>query len=95
VITVAAFPGTLPQRRLLSQAGSASLQNGVWILPRGAENLTFLERLLAFIRQKGAGGQIFLVQGFDPTIDEDVIARFNAERSQEYAEFLEQCEVFD
>jgi hypothetical protein len=80
--------------RRLREAGSIGLQNGVWILPRSAENSTFLGRLLAFIRQSGAGGQIFRVQGFDPAVDEDVIARFKAERKQEYDEFLEQCEVF-
>ena len=80
--------------RRLREAGSISLQNGVWILPRSAEYSTFLERLLAFIRQSGAGGQIFQVQGTDPAVDEDIIARFKADRTQEYAEFLEQCEVF-
>jgi hypothetical protein len=80
--------------RRLRETGSISLQNGVWVLPRSAENSTFLERLLAFVRQSGAGGQIFRVLGLDQAVDGDVIARFKAERTQEFDEFLEQCEVF-
>jgi Protein ChrB, N-terminal len=80
--------------RRLREAGSASLQNGVWILPRSPENTVFMERLLAFVRQNGASGQIFLVQGLNQAIDEDIVARFAAERDQEYDEFLEQCEEF-
>ena len=80
--------------RRLRDAGSTSLQNGVWILPRDAENTIFLERLLAYIKQNEASGQILLVQGLNQMVQDDLIARFEGERSQEYAEFLEQCEAF-
>lgn len=80
--------------RKLREAGSASLQNGVWILPHSPENRIFLERLMAFVKQNEAGGQIFAVQGFTEAVREDIVARFEAERSQEYNEFLEQCEDF-
>ena len=80
--------------RRLRDAGSTSLQNGVWILPRNPENTLFMERLLAYIKQSGAGGQIFVAQGLDQAIHEDVIARFRADREQEYDEFLEQCGAF-
>ena len=80
--------------RRLREAGSTSLQNGVWILPRSPENMLFMERLLAMIKQSGAGGQIFVVQGLDQSVYEDIIARFKSDRGQEYAEFLEQCEAF-
>ena len=80
--------------RRLREAGSTSLQNGVWILPRNPENTLFMERLLAYIKQSGAGGQIFVAQGLDQAIREDIIARFRADREQEYDEFLEQCGAF-
>jgi len=80
--------------RRLRDAGSTSLQNGVWILPRNPENTIFMERLLATIKQSGASGQIFLVQGLDQAIHEDILARFETDRDQEYDEFLEQCEAF-
>jgi hypothetical protein len=80
--------------RRLREAGSTSLQNGVWVLPRNEENRIFMERLLAYIKQNGANGQIFLAQGLELQIQADILARFNAERDQEYEEFLEQCEAF-
>jgi vacuolar-type H+-ATPase subunit I/STV1 len=80
--------------RRLRDVGSTSLQNGVWILPRNPENTIFMERLLSTIKQKGASGQIFVVQGLDQAIHEDIIARFKADREQEYDEFLEQCSAF-
>ena len=80
--------------RKLREAGSTSLQNGVWVLPQNPENALFLERLLATIKASGAGGLIFVVQGFDQSIHEDILARFKADREQEYGEFLEQCNAF-
>ena len=80
--------------RKLRDAGSTSLQHGVWILPRNGENTIFLQRLLAYIKQSGSGGQIFLVQRLDQAVHEDIIGRFNADRDEEYAEFLEQCEAY-
>jgi len=67
------------------------LQNGVWVLPRNPDNTIFMERLLAFVKENEASGQIFRVQGLSQAIDDDLAARFVAERAQEYDEFLEQC----
>jgi vacuolar-type H+-ATPase subunit I/STV1 len=80
--------------RRLRAAGAASLQNGVWLLPRNDENALFMERLLAFVKENGASGQIFLVQGLNQVVQEDILARFEADREQEYDEFLEQCDEF-
>jgi len=80
--------------RKLREAGSASLQNGIWILPRNAENQMFMERQLAYIKRKGSSAQIMLVQELNETTHADLIARFNADRDQEYDEFLEQCAGF-
>ncbi len=49
--------------RRLRDAGATSLQNGVWILPRNTENKIFMQRLLAYVKQNDASGQIFLVKG--------------------------------
>lgn len=80
--------------RRLRDAGSTSLQNGVWILPRNAENKIFMERLLVYIKQSGASGQVFVVQSVDQAIHDDILVRFKTDRDQEYDEFLEQCEAF-
>ncbi len=79
--------------RQLRNAGAASLQNGLWILPRDAENTAFAERLLAYVRGNSASGQILRVQGLDAATTADILARFRADRAQEYAEFLEQCDA--
>ena len=79
--------------RRLRDAGSTSLQNGVWALPRNAENTIFMQRLLLYVKQNGASSQIFLAQGLDQAINEDILARFKTDRDQEYDEFLEQCEA--
>jgi hypothetical protein len=80
--------------RRLREAGSTSLQNGVWILPHNTENTSFMERLLAYIKGRGASAQIFLVQGLDQTIQGDIVARFKVDRDQEYDKFIEQCQAF-
>lgn len=80
--------------RKLREAGSASLQNGAWILPHNTENQTFMERLQANIKRRGASAQILLVQDLNQTTHADLIARFNTDRDQEYEKFLEQCDGF-
>jgi hypothetical protein len=80
--------------RKLSDYGAVNLQSGIWILPQTDENRLFLERLLGYIKQKEASGQIFVVQGLNLEIHADILGRFETNRDQEYIEFLEQCEKF-
>ena len=80
--------------RKLRHAGATGLQNGVWVLPRNAENIVFLERLLGYVRQNEAGGLIFQAEGIHPDVQEEILRRFEADRNQEYKEFLEQCREF-
>jgi hypothetical protein len=91
-----AYPSSVRVRgwRKLREAGAASLQNGVWILPKNEDNTLLLELLLGFARQNGGSGQIFTVEGLNQDIDDDILERFRADREQEYGEFLEQCEAF-
>ncbi len=81
--------------RRLREAGAISLQNGVWLLPFSPENTRYLQRLLAYVRQNQAGGQIFVSQPLDPTDQHELIDRFVAEREGEVAGFLEQCAAFN
>ena len=80
--------------RKLRSAGAASLQNGVWILPRNPEKAIFMERLQAYVKQNEASSQVFSVQVINQTTQEDILSRFESDRNQEYDEFLEQCEAF-
>jgi len=99
LLFLAQLPGTPSSLRVnvwrrLRDAGSTSLQNGVWILPSTSKNKIFMERLLAYVKQSGASGQIFLVQGLDQAVHESIVERFKVDRDLEYDEFLEHCEAF-
>ncbi|MBN1537745.1 MAG: hypothetical protein JW908_13490 [Anaerolineales bacterium] len=80
--------------RKLSDWGAANLQSGIWILPFSDDHRLFLERLLVYIKQNMASGQIFVVKDLNEEIYNDILARFESSRDQEYGEFLEQCELF-
>ena len=75
--------------RRLKMQGASNLQNGVWLLPQNSQNKIFLERLLGYIKENNATGQIFVVQALHKSIEEDIINEFKADRDQEYAELLE------
>jgi hypothetical protein len=80
--------------RKLKSAGALGLQNGVWVLPQAPEQVKFLEDLLAAIQNQGASGQIFTTAPLNAAIEEDLLARFRADREEEYAEFHERSLEF-
>lgn len=80
--------------RKLRAAGALGLQNGVWLLPDNPEQSIFMETLLASIMEQGATGQIFKVMPFSEAIEQDLLARFQADRDEEYIEFIEQGQAF-
>lgn len=80
--------------RKLRAAGALGLQNGVWVLPRTPEQMLFLEALLETIQNQGASGQIFTVSPTAESIEQDILARFQADRAEEYAEFHERSLEF-
>jgi hypothetical protein len=77
--------------RRMRASGALGLQNGVWVFPHRQEHERFLQELLKSVENQQGKGQIFIAQALGETIDEQIIARFRAERNQEYAEFSEQC----
>jgi len=80
--------------RRMKAAGAVGLQNGVWLLPRVPEQERFLQELLSYVEGQGASGQIFLVQPASDAVHQGILARFRADRDQEYDEFREQCQAF-
>lgn len=80
--------------RRMKAAGAVGLQNGVWVLPLTDEHRKFLEDLLDTIRGQQAGGQIFVTRAAGEVVEQDLLRRFQADREQEYGEFLEQCRGF-
>ena len=76
--------------RRLRAAGAASLQNGVWVLPRTAAHVALFEQQLEVVRQQGGSGVVLVAS--EQTSDANAIAqRFEADRAREYAEFSERC----
>ena len=80
--------------RRLKMQGASNVQKGVWLLPQNPFNIIFLERLLGYIKENNATGQIFVVQSLNKTIEEDIINQFKADRDLEYAELLEHSSSF-
>src|SRR5512133_2853818 len=80
--------------RKLRAAGALGLQNGVWVLPKAPEQIKFLEDLLESVQNQGASGQIFTVAPIDAAIETDILARFRADREEEYVEFQERSQDF-
>ncbi len=93
---IPAFPSSMRVMvwRRLQGAGAVSLQNGVWILPRSLELEYLIRDLFAEVERQGGSGFILKADAFDPTFHTRIVARFQAEREQEYAEFGERCEGF-
>lgn len=80
--------------RKLRAAGALGLQNGVWVLPKAPEQMKFLEDLLKGIQTQGASGQIFTIASINEPVEQDILARFRADRDEEYTEFHERCLEF-
>jgi hypothetical protein len=80
--------------RRMKGAGAVGLQNGVWVLPHTPEQERFLQELLGYVHEQHASGQVFIVQPVSETVRQDILARFRADRDQEYDEFCEQCQTF-
>jgi hypothetical protein len=72
-------------------SGAIGLQNGVWVFPHRQEHERFLQELLESVGSQEGSAQIFIARALDEAIDAQITGRFQADRSQEYREFTEQC----
>lgn len=80
--------------RKLKSLGGVYLQNGVCILPRTDEFIRSLKILENEISE--ANGEAVLLQtvAFDQHQEDKVVARFKADRDEEYREFIDKCTDF-
>lgn len=97
------FSFTLPKKtpsrirvsiwRRLKKEGALNVSMGNWILPLKTESLTFFSNLHQEIIE--TSGTAFLMEAsYIPESDNDIITKaFNAERENEYEEFLEKCRI--
>jgi hypothetical protein len=80
--------------RRMRAAGAAALQQGVWVLPQTSEHETFLRDVLGEAQQQGGSGILLVATPLDADQATEVVARFQADRDQEYREFRVQCREF-
>lgn len=80
--------------RRLKEAGAVYLQNSVCILPDQPGSAQAFQALGQEIEAAGGEYTLLQAQAANPAEQAKIIARFHADRSQEYGEVVEQCEAF-
>jgi hypothetical protein len=79
--------------RRMRDAGALGLQNGVWLLPDRAPQSEAIQELRVYLQEHQASCHIFRVSALEASDEEDILARLRADRDEEYAEFIERCDV--
>jgi ChrB-like protein len=80
--------------RRMQTVGALNVPNGLWLLPHTAEHEQFLSKIRADIEQQEGMAWVFTAQLVDATSQERLVARFQEERQEEYAEFASRCQEF-
>jgi hypothetical protein len=80
--------------RKLKGLGALYLQSGVCILPRRDEHVRRLKMIENEIAEMGGEAVLLETTGLDATQEKRIIERFNAERDEQYREFLGRCRDF-
>ncbi len=81
--------------RKIKGMGAIYLQSGVCLLPRTDEYLRRMKMLEHDIAQMGGHCVILQTLALDATQEAKVIERFNADRDEQYAEFIGRCDDFN
>jgi hypothetical protein len=80
--------------RKLGLAGALRLQSSAWLLPDRQEQLRFLQGLLLFIQSQGASGSIFSIKPLSPAVEQDLLARYQVGRDDEYGVLCQRAADF-
>ncbi len=80
--------------RRMQHLGALLLHNGVWVLPHTPEHAQAIHDLMAELEAHGGCGFFFFAQPADAGLEQNILARFQSEREQEYTEFGERCASF-
>ena len=80
--------------RRMRAAGSASLNNGIWILPHTQQSSEIIQEMQAYVDRQGGTSLIFEAVVFDQPTENRIVERFRQDRQQEYYEIAEQCSDF-
>ncbi len=81
--------------RRLKSMGAVYLQNGVCLLPKTDDHVRRIKILENKIAEMEGEAVILETAAVDRSQDEKVIARFRADRDEEYKEFLVKCTDFE
>ena len=71
--------------RRLRAAGATSVEHGAWMLPASEAHQTLLNELAQTVQSQGGSASLF--EATAVANDEEMIARFAADRQREYQEF--------
>lgn len=81
--------------RRLKSMGAVYLQNGVCLLPKTDDHTRRLKMLENDISEMGGESVILETVALDRAQETKVVARFKADRDEEYVEFLDKCTDFE
>jgi hypothetical protein len=81
--------------RRLKGLGAVYLQNGVCLLPKSEDHIRRLKMLENDIGEMGGDAVILETVALDRVQEEKVVARFKADRDEQYREFLGRCMDFE
>lgn len=81
--------------RRLKSIGAIYLQNGVCLLPKTDDHVRRLKMLENDIAEMGGEAVILETVALDKAQEEKVIARFKADRDEQYREFIGRCAGFE
>jgi hypothetical protein len=86
-------PRVMVWRRMHS-AGSASLDNGLWVLPYNENSEKFIQEMKSYVENQGGSSKSFLADPLDEATEAQILERFRLDRAEEYFEIKEQCDDF-
>lgn len=81
--------------RKLKGMGSVYLQNGVCLLPKTDDHVRRLKMLENDVTEMGGEAVLLETVALDRSQEEKVVARFKADRDEQYREFLDKCSDFE
>lgn len=81
--------------RRLKGMGAVYLQNGVCLLPQTDEHMRQLKMLENDVTEMGGETVLLVTTSLDKNQEDKVVARFKADRDDQYREFLGKCEAFE
>ncbi len=81
--------------RRLKGMGAVYLQNGVCLLPRTDDHLRQLKMMENDVAEMGGEALILETAGLDARQQDKAVARFRADRDDQYREFLGRCDAYE